>query len=66
MSRQSEAKEAQNYTREIKNCANCKHFTCDTDEHGMYIVQRNLRCGIGGFKIHKTAVCDIHVLRDPT
>jgi hypothetical protein len=66
MSRQSEAKESQNYTREIKNCSNCRHFSCDTEKQSRYVVQRNLRCGIGGFKIHKTALCDFYILRDPT
>ena len=69
MSKQSEAKEKQGYTRDIKNCGNCSHFTCDKEAFGFrmqYTKEKNLRCGIGQFKIHKTAVCDIHVLRDPT
>jgi hypothetical protein len=68
MSKQSEAKEKQGYTR-IKNCGNCSHFTCDVEKSGwnsQYMTEKNLRCGVGGFKVHKTAVCDIHVLRDPT
>lgn len=63
MSKQSEAKEAQGYTREIKNCGNCAHFSCDVEMsewNNNYRIERNLRCGIGEFKIHKTATCNMH------
>lgn len=65
MSKQSDAKAAQNYRREPDNCSACKHFVCDIEEYPDYwdktkilTKQKNLRCGIGGFKIHLTAVCD--------
>jgi len=63
MSKQSDAKAEQNYTRELKTCSNCKHFTYETEKSGWnnsYTIEKNLRCGIGGFKVHKTATCDKH------
>ncbi len=60
MSKQSEAKEKQNYTRDINNCGNCIHFKCDREKWNSNIIERNLRCSIGGFKIHKTAICDLY------
>jgi len=58
MSKQSEAKDRQDYTRELKTCGNCAHFKCDSEKWNGYITERNLRCGIGGFKVHKTATCN--------
>ena len=65
MSKQSEAKQAQGYTRTLKTCANCKHFTCEVTNHKnplgqSYTIDRNLRCSIGGFKVNKTATCNLH------
>lgn len=58
-SKQQTAKEAQNYTKTQNNCGNCKHFKFETEIlRGGYVLERNLRCGIGGFKVHKTARCD--------
>jgi hypothetical protein len=61
MSKQKLAKELQGYTRETTNCGNCKHFTStkETTKYG-YVNETNLRCGIGGFAIHKTARCNFH------
>ena len=64
MSKQSEAKAAQNYRRELSKCQDCAHFRADVIEEKstwsdqVYKTEKNLRCGIGGFKVHKTAVCD--------
>lgn len=63
MSKQSEAKESQRYRRELDKCESCKHFKFDVIEEKsrwsdqVYRTEKNLRCGIGGFKVHKTAVC---------
>jgi hypothetical protein len=63
MSKQSEAKAAQHYNREPVNCGNCRHFEFDEITHkgafggGTYVEQKSLRCGIGRFKVHKTASC---------
>lgn len=65
MSKQSEAKAAQNYRRELDKCEGCAHFQKEFEEYPDYwdksktwTKDKNLRCGIGGFKVHKTAVCD--------
>jgi hypothetical protein len=64
MSKQSEAKAAQCYRRELDKCENCEHFKFDVHEEKstwsdqIWRTEKNLRCEIGGFKVHKTAVCD--------
>lgn len=64
MSKQSEAKVAQGYTRKAppKNCAACKHFastaTEETGHYGTWHKESNLRCELGGFAVKKMAVCD--------
>jgi hypothetical protein len=63
MSRQSEAKERQGYTKILATCSNCLNFTCDKEKSGWndnYTIERNLRCNIGGFKVNKTATCRAH------
>ena len=66
MSKQSEAKEVQGYIPKPvpRVCSTCAHFTCDETEHpaaftwsNPYKTQSNLRCGIGGFAVKKTATC---------
>ena len=64
-SKQQIAKEAQNYTKTPNNCGNCKHFEFDTKTfRNGYVLEKNLRCGIGGFKVNKTARCDNWALAD--
>lgn len=59
-SKQQIAKEQQGYTREISNCSNCKNFICEVETVNVHwTVERNLRCSIGGFKVNKTATCDM-------
>jgi hypothetical protein len=63
MSKQSEAKERQGYTRTLNTCSNCENFTCDkvrSEWNPSYSIERNLRCALGGFKVHKTATCKEH------
>lgn len=69
MSTQSKAKELQGYTTAQRGCGTCAHFTSDRalpgwmrgddryniESHGS---EKNLRCGIGGFAVKKTASCD--------
>lgn len=67
MSKQSEAKINQGYTRELKTCANCKHFCFKEEKAGwnnQYVLEKELRCGIGEFKVHKTATCNLHEKAD--
>lgn len=64
MSKQSEAKEAQNYIAKPKPpmCSNCVHYKSEMVENEYhYIQEKNMRCGRGGFAIKKTSNCAIHV-----
>lgn len=61
MSKQSEAKEKQGYVRKAipQTCVNCASFKCDSQTgFGGYTIMRNLRCGIGGFKVMKSGTCN--------
>jgi hypothetical protein len=69
MSKQSVAKEEQGYTRIPNTCGNCSSFTCDSEQSKWAsgsVIERNLRCGIGGFKVNKTATCRKLVNKDRT
>lgn len=66
MSKQSEAKESQNYRRKPMCCQHCKHFSSDMVDRrpswasSNYVIteEKNIRCTLGGFKVQKTGVCD--------
>jgi hypothetical protein len=61
MSKQAEAKKKQGYTIDKRICANCSNFKSDRvpmQEYPQYTVERNKRCGIGGFAVIKTAACN--------
>lgn len=66
MSQQSEAKAAQNYRKQPMSCANCVHFSSEmvsrkptwASSNYMITEEKNLRCGLGNFKVQKTASCD--------
>lgn len=72
MSKQSEAKAAQNYRKTPNTCSNCAHYECKVVEKtynhwsGMSIweEQRCKTCSLGGFAVLKTATCDSHSMRD--
>ncbi|HEX2600076.1 MAG TPA: hypothetical protein VHL05_14955 [Terriglobales bacterium] len=64
MSKQSEARVAQKYVPKCvpSVCSNCLHFTKEVTTHKnfyreTYTVDRNLRCGIGGFAVKKMGTC---------
>ena len=76
MSKQSEAKAAQQYCEKpvLPTCANCKHLMQDffyfkgsvriegknpNTEKGSTYYSENVRCGVGGFAVKKTATCAI-------
>ena len=68
MSKQSEAKIQQGYIPKIvpQSCSNCASFQSDKvpQQRGMdnqmyNMPDRNLRCGIGGFKVMKMGTCDV-------
>ena len=67
MSKQSDAKVAQGYQENplIPTCSNCEHYTSEIKEikstfsiNKTWKEEKNIRCGIGQFKIKKTAICN--------
>lgn len=64
-SKQQIAKEFQGYVAKPvpHTCVNCKHYTSEITvvEHrwGSYENETDIRCGIGGFAIKKTATCKL-------
>lgn len=69
MSKQSEAKQAQNYMPKASPnyCSNCQFYRSDKEvkmnnwSKTEWIDEKNMRCGIGGFAIKKQGVCDVHM-----
>lgn len=64
MSKVSEAKAAQGWRKKPDTCVECSYFTVDCEERRIhpqarpYVIERNLRCSLGGFKTGKTSICD--------
>ena len=78
MSKLDDIKINQGYTTTPKNCGNCKSYTSkfeypgwvktsedkkQFDENGYFKNEKEIRCGQGGFKVKKTAVCDLHEMK---
>ena len=65
MSKQSEAKKAQNYREDADTCANCANYESQLIEQtyisAVWTVEKGKRCAIGGFAVKKTATCDQHL-----
>lgn len=76
MSKQSEAKNHQGYEEKAPTCTSCKYFSCekslskwqiesnakgtsswDAEKNG---IERNIRCGKGGFAVKKQAICNCY------
>ena len=63
MSKQSKAKEAQGFTKQLNCCAICKHFTYESEtinsqwSNNTLVIKRNLRCSLGGFKCGQMTTC---------
>lgn len=72
MSKQSEAKERQGYNPKplARCCGTCVNILSDMDwpewmkdgKHDSYLtenhkIEKNVRCGLGGFAVKKTATC---------
>jgi len=61
ISKQETAKINQSYRKEPMQCSNCKHFEFETEnvvnDFRTFQIKKKFRCGIGGFKVLKTAVC---------
>lgn len=67
MSRQSDAKERQQYTPKLIAgvCCNCNHYVSKKSTRegvfgGTYTDESNKRCGIGGFAVKKLGSCAEH------
>jgi hypothetical protein len=73
MSKQSDAKERQMYTPKFvpMTCSNCAHMKCDMElpawmgkQPGVwddkYKLEKNHRCGLGGFAVKKMGSCNEH------
>lgn len=57
-----ETKEVQGYRKRPQQCNNCSHYKCDLIEvPGRWclikFVEKNKRCGIGGFAVQSSASC---------
>lgn len=71
MSKQSEAKEQQNYRLKPNCCSNCEYYKCDIvgrkyqalDQLYTWNVEKNKHCLLGDFVTKKSAVCDMHKLK---
>jgi len=64
MSKQSEAKEKQNYQAKplAKRCRECDEFTSEVVENRYgYPEEKNMRCSVGGFKVTPNGVCDLFI-----
>lgn len=67
MSKQSDAKKRQGYNPEASQrvCGKCFYFQSDKVEQlgyngkpNGYILEKNLRCTLGGFAVKKLALCN--------
>ena len=60
-------KDSQGYIKKPQQCNNCKHYESDivnitaTAWHAAYKVEKNKRCGIGGFAVQSSGSCKIYV-----
>jgi hypothetical protein len=67
MSKQSDAKEKQGYTRVLKTCGNCRFLSKEIEKvsnyYATYEMDKKLRCSIGGFAVQKMATCGNHELK---
>lgn len=61
-SKQKKAKQEQGYRKIPSQCQNCKNFefSAEVNQFG-YAEKKKIRCGIGGFAVQRTAVCDLWV-----
>ena len=66
MSKQSEAKEAQGYSKHSASCGNCANFKSEItrlpapyDWRNELGIEKNRRCGIGGFAVGRNGHCTL-------
>ena len=64
MSKQSEAKEKQGFTKESPKCSNCINFSShkfmEETKWGIYPREINVKCSLGNFKVGKSNWCNEH------
>jgi len=64
MSKQSKAKEDQQYVKEGPTCSTCKNFSSKIEMvdkgYGEYEKESNMRCSIGLFAVKKRGYCKEH------
>ncbi len=68
MSKQSEARTAQNYRLIPDTCGNCRHYRSKIVEKTydgwngkqVWTEEKDRRCALGEFVVRKTAICDRH------
>ena len=66
-SKTQETKDAQGYTKKPQQCNSCKHYKSDVIKmpsggyFSAYKIEKNKRCGIGGFAVQSTASCNLFV-----
>jgi len=59
-SKQQEAKELQNFRPKGSFCSNCKNLRLEIEENESgFLIEKNIRCGIGGFAVKKLSDCDL-------
>jgi hypothetical protein len=71
MSKQSDAKAAQNWRKEPDGCGNCTQFAFDVvtkeykafDGLHIWVERKNKRCLLGGFATGDKSTCDLHELK---
>jgi len=65
-SKTQNAKDVQGYTKKPMQCNNCAHYTSEMVDlpagnwGKAYQVEKNKRCGIGGFAVQSSASCELY------
>lgn len=63
MDKRMAAKEAQGYRDQGPMCSNCANYKCRLEASGWspdWTIEKEKRCGLGGFAIKKTSWCENH------
>lgn len=69
MSKQSESKEKQGYSKQAPCCSNCKSFSSEIERvktrYSSCLIdhETKVRCLIGGFKVLKNGWCKEHEMK---
>ena len=60
MSKQSHVKAIQGYRTKPDTCSNCRHYQSKIEMIRYCQVESEKRCGLGGFAVNKTSVCNMY------